>query len=125
MAEIKALVDDDFILLSGDDATSKDFMLQGGHGVISVTANVAPKLMSELCAASIAGDEGKATQIDTDLLPLHENLFIEANPIPVKWCLHAMGLMQADIRLPLTVLSKEYRPQLVDSLAAANIEIGS
>lgn len=125
LAEIKALVDEDFILLSGDDATSKDFMLQGGHGVISVTANVAPKLMSELCAASISGNEGKATEIDANLLALHENLFIEANPIPVKWCLHAMGLMEADIRLPLTVLSKEYQPQLLDSLAAANIKIGS
>ena len=125
LAKIKALVDDDFLLLSGDDATSKDFMLQGGHGVISVTANVAPKLMSELCAASIAGDEQKATEIDANLLALHENLFIEANPIPVKWCLHTMGLMQTDIRLPLTVLSKEYRPKLMESLAAANIEIGS
>jgi len=125
LAEIKALVDDDFLLLSGDDATSKDFMLQGGHGVISVTANVAPKLMSELCEVSIAGDEQKATEIDANLLALHENLFVEANPIPVKWCLHAMGLMQTDIRLPLTVLSKEYQPQLMESLAAANIEIGS
>ena len=125
LAEIKALVDDDFVLLSGDDATSRDFMLQGGHGVISVTANVAPKLMSELCAASTTGDSRKAAEIDASLAALHKNLFIEANPIPVKWCLHIMGLMQSDIRLPLTVLSEEYHSLLVDSLAAANIEIGS
>ncbi len=125
LAEIKALVADDFILLSGDDASSREFMLQGGDGVISVTANVAPKLMSQLCMTSLAGEHEKAAEIDRLLVGLHNNLFVEANPIPVKWCLYAMGLMQADIRLPLTVLSEEYQPMLAESLAKAKIMIGS
>lgn len=125
LAEIKALVSEEFVFLSGDDATSKDFMLQGGHGVISVTANVAPALMSQLCAACLANDAAKASQIDQKLVDLHQNLFVEANPIPVKWCLFAMGLMGDAIRLPLTELSTEFQPLLASSLAKANIKTGS
>ncbi|WP_028238534.1 4-hydroxy-tetrahydrodipicolinate synthase [Stutzerimonas azotifigens] len=94
-----------FLVYSGDDATAVELMLMGGKGNISVTANVAPRAMSELCAAAIAGDAEKARAIHQKLLPLHQMLFIEANPIPVKWALHEMGMMPDGIRLPLTWLS--------------------
>jgi 4-hydroxy-tetrahydrodipicolinate synthase len=95
-----------FMLYSGDDATACDFMLMGGHGDISVTANVAPQAMHELCVAAVGGDSDKAHQINTRLMPLHTNLFVEANPIPVKWALNLMGLIPSGIRLPLTPLSE-------------------
>ncbi len=98
-------VSSDFLVYSGDDATAVELMLMGGKGNISVTANVAPRAMSELCAAAIAGDADTARAINERLMPLHKNLFIESNPIPVKWALHEMGLMADGIRLPLTWLS--------------------
>jgi 4-hydroxy-tetrahydrodipicolinate synthase len=104
-AEIRRLCGPDFLLYSGDDATACEFCLQGGHGVISVTANVAPRLMHEMCAAARAGDRATARDIDARLEGLHRDLFIESNPIPVKWAVHAMGLIPPGIRLPLTWLS--------------------
>jgi 4-hydroxy-tetrahydrodipicolinate synthase len=93
-----------FSILSGDDPTAIALMLLGGHGNISVTANVAPRAMSELCRAALAGDAKTARAIHMKLLSLHKNLFAEANPIPVKWALQEMGLIQSGIRLPLTPL---------------------
>ena len=95
----------EFRVYSGDDATGLALMLHGGHGVISVTANVAPRLMHEMCAAAMAGDVAKAREINNRLLPLHRNLFVEANPIPVKWAVQQMGLIKGGIRMPLTPLS--------------------
>ncbi|AZC16917.1 MULTISPECIES: 4-hydroxy-tetrahydrodipicolinate synthase [Pseudomonas] len=95
----------DFLVYSGDDATAVELILLGGKGNISVTANVAPKAMSQMCAAAMAGDAAKARAIHETLMPLNKTLFIESNPIPVKWALHEMGLMPDGIRLPLTWLS--------------------
>lgn len=103
--ELLARVPSDFAVYSGDDATAVELMLMGGQGNISVTANVAPRAMHELCVAAMAGEAAKARAIHERLLPLHKNLFIEANPIPVKWALHEMGLIPEGIRLPLTWLS--------------------
>jgi 4-hydroxy-tetrahydrodipicolinate synthase len=98
----------DFAVYSGDDLTALPLMFMGGHGVISVTANVAPKLMSEMCKAALAGDVAAARERNDRLLPLHRKLFVEANPIPVKWALAEMGLIQPDLRLPLTPLSAQF-----------------
>ena len=110
-----------FMLYSGDDATACDFMLMGGHGDISVTANVAPQAMHDLCAAAVAGDADKAHQINTRLMPLHTNLGIESNPIPVKWALHRMGYADAGIRLPLTWLSEKYHATVSEALQLAGV----
>jgi len=93
---------------SGDDASALDSMLAGGRGVISVTANIMPRQMHEMCAAALAGEPDKARAINEGLLPLHRDLYVEANPIPVKWALYEMGMIPAGIRLPLTVLSAPY-----------------
>ena len=111
----------DFEVYSGDDATAMELMLAGGHGVISVTANVAPKAMHEMCMAALAGERGKAAAINDRLMALHQNLFVEANPIPVKWALHAMGMIGTGIRLPLTVLSSQYQPVVREALQKANV----
>ena len=95
----------DFAIYSGDDPTAVALILLGGHGNISVTANVAPKAMSEICAAALAGDAKTAAAKQLALMPLHKALFIEANPIPVKWAAARMGLCQPGLRLPLTPLS--------------------
>ncbi len=98
----------DFVVYSGDDITGLPLMLVGGHGVISVTANVAPKLMADMCSAALSGDVGAARERNDRLLPLHRKLFVEANPIPVKWALAEMGMIQSDLRLPLTPLSAQF-----------------
>jgi len=103
---IRELSNENFLLISGDDATAKDFILQGGDGVISVTANIVPKSMHDMCIRAKQGDDRGATEIDITLSGLHKYLFIESNPIPVKWALHRMGLIQDGIRLPLTWLSE-------------------
>lgn len=101
-----------FSIYSGDDPTAVALMLCGGHGNVSVTANVAPRLMHELCMAAIAGDTKKAMEIQLKLLPLHKALFVESNPIPVKWAVSRMGLCSEAIRLPLTPLTSGNRPAL-------------
>ena len=111
----------DFEVYSGDDATAMELMLAGGHGVISVTANVAPQAMHEMCMAALAGERGKAAAINDRLMALHQNLFVEANPIPVKWAMHAMGMMGTGIRLPLTVLSSQFQPVVREALQKANV----
>lgn len=109
-------------LFSGDDATGLDFLLAGGKGVISVTSNVAPRAMHDMCAAVRAGREQEARDINERLMALHKDLFVEANPIPVKWALHAMGLVPLGIRLPLTVLSERYHDVVRQALAKAGID---
>ncbi len=121
VSRIRELAGSDFILLSGDDATSCDFMLAGGHGVISVTANVAPRLMHELCSTATQGDEDSAREIDAHLQALHRDLFLEANPIPVKWAVHELGLIQAGIRLPMTWLSEQHQPRVKDAMSNAEV----
>jgi 4-hydroxy-tetrahydrodipicolinate synthase len=106
---------------SGDDATALELMLIGGKGDISVTANVAPKAMHEMCAAALRGDRVEAEKINQSLLALHKNLFLEANPIPVKWALQEMGLIGAGIRLPMTSLSEQYHNQVRQALKQANL----
>ena len=112
---------ENFALYTGDDSSTVDFILQGGHGAISVTANVAPEKMHAMCSAALAGDEALAREIDTQLALLHKNLFIEANPIPVKWALNEMGLISDGIRLPMTVLSTQYQSTVREALIAAGV----
>ena len=112
---------EDFAVYSGDDASSLSLMLLGGHGVISVTANVAPKLMHEMCVAAMAGDVIKAREINAKLFALHQKLFVEANPIPVKWVLQQMGLIGAGIRLPLVPLSPQHYDTLRSAMKSASI----
>ena len=109
LVRAKAIIDgvsDDFIVLSGDDPTAVELILMGGKGNISVTANVAPREMADLCEAALEGNAEKARAINETLMPLHKDLFCEANPIPVKFALVEMGLMHKGIRLPLTWLSE-------------------
>lgn len=112
----------DFAIYSGDDASSLALLLLGGHGVISVTSNVAPKLMSDLCAAAAAGDLTTARLINNKLLGLHQDLFVEANPIPVKWAVMKMGLISDGIRLPLTPLSSQYHQLVINAMNQAEIQ---
>jgi 4-hydroxy-tetrahydrodipicolinate synthase len=114
-------VSSDFLVYSGDDATAVELMLMGGKGNISVTANVAPRAMAELCAAAMRGDAATARAINERLMPLHKNLFIESNPIPVKWALHDMGLMQDGIRLPLTWLSPRCHEPLRQAMRQSGV----
>jgi len=110
---------DNFLLFSGDDATTCDFILRGGDGVISVTANVAPKGMHDMCVAAAAGDVERAREIDARLAGLHQKLFVEANPIPVKWALNKMGLIEEGIRLPLTWLSEQFHDEVLAAMREA------
>ncbi len=109
----------DFAVYSGDDASGVLLMLLGGKGVISVTANVAPRLMHEMSAAAMAGDLARAREINFRLLSLHQKLFVEANPIPVKWALAAMGRIEDAIRLPLTSLSAGHHDTIRNALREA------
>ena len=121
LTEIRRLCGENFDCYSGDDATGTEFMLQGGDGVISVTTNVAPKTMSEMCQAALSGDRENALQLNQPLERLHDKLFLEANPIPVKWALMEMGMADSGIRLPLTVLSSQYHDEIRAALRAAGI----
>ncbi|MHB8453953.1 MAG: 4-hydroxy-tetrahydrodipicolinate synthase [Acidiferrobacterales bacterium] len=110
-----------FEVYSGDDATALDLMLLGAKGVISVTTNVAPRAMQDMCAAALRGDEAGARAINERLMALHRDLFVEANPIPVKWALEQMGLIEGGIRLPLTSLSTQYHEAVRAAMRAAGI----
>lgn len=118
VSQIQELVNDDsFILLSGDDATALDFMQLGGQGVISVTANVAAREMAELCKLAAEGDFAKARKLNQRLMALHQQLFVEANPIPVKWACKVLGLIATDtMRLPMTPISDKARPVVEQAL---------
>jgi 4-hydroxy-tetrahydrodipicolinate synthase len=119
--DILARVSSDFLVYSGDDATAIELILAGGKGNISVTANVAPRDMSEMCAAAMRGDAAAARAIHEKLMPLNKNLFIESNPIPVKWALHEMGLMPDGIRLPLTWLSQACHEPLRQAMRQSGV----
>jgi 4-hydroxy-tetrahydrodipicolinate synthase len=124
LARVRAIRDlcgSDFRLYSGDDATARDFIRLGGHGVVSVTANIAPAAMAQMCRAALGGDAAEAAEIDGLLADLHHDLFIESNPIPVKWGLERMGLIPGGIRLPLTPLSAEFRPKVEAALRRARV----
>lgn len=110
-----------FMLVSGDDASAREFMMLGGTGVISVTANVAPRAMHDLCARAIAGDGAGAARIDERLADLHRTLFLESNPIPVKWAMHRMELIEDGIRLPLTWMASRFEAELEAALRKANV----
>lgn len=125
VARLRTLCGPDFVLLSGDDATGREFMLAGGQGVISVTANVAPRQMHEMCVAALAGDAATAARLDAPLAALHRELFCESNPIPVKWGVHAMGLTEKGIRLPLTWLSSAGEIRVRAAMREAGISLAS
>jgi 4-hydroxy-tetrahydrodipicolinate synthase len=112
-----------FAIYSGDDATCLALILLGGHGVISVTANVAPKLMHQMCAAALVGDVKKARELNFKLLPLHQKLFVEANPIPVKWAMAEMGLIERGLRLPLSPLADRFHDTVREALHEAGIAL--
>ncbi|MCP5189583.1 MAG: 4-hydroxy-tetrahydrodipicolinate synthase [Pseudomonadales bacterium] len=119
--ELIALCGDRIAVYSGDDPTAMELMLAGGQGNISVTANVAPALMAQLCRLAMAGERAAATEIDDRLAPLNAALFLEANPIPVKWALYRRGLIEEGIRLPLTELDARYRGEVLAAMEAAGI----
>jgi len=110
-----------FAIFSGDDATGLALMLLGARGIISVTANVAPRLMHEMCSAALAGDLKKARELNFKLLGLHTKLFVEANPIPVKWAAAQMGLIGMGIRLPLTPLSQQFHEVVREAMRQADV----
>ncbi len=118
---ILELCGDQLDLYSGDDATAMELMLLGARGDISVTANVAPAAMHSMCAAAIAGDRARAEAFDAPLRALHQNLFLQSNPIPVKWALHEMGLIPPGMRLPLTPLDEAFHARVRDALRQAGV----
>jgi len=118
---LRQLCGEKFILLSGDDTTTREFVLRGGQGAISVTANVAPARMHQMVAAALAGDAETAARLDGGLAGLHRDLFLESSPIPVKWALEEMGRIPPGIRLPLTRLSEQYQATLRQTLSQAGI----
>jgi 4-hydroxy-tetrahydrodipicolinate synthase len=111
----------EFAVYSGDDPTAVALMLCGGKGNVSVTANVAPRLMHDLCVAAMAGNVQKAMEIQFKLMPMHKNLFVEANPIPVKWAMARIGLCGGTLRLPMTELSKSQQPVVEAALRASGL----
>ena len=118
---IRDLTGPDFAIYTGDDATSREFCLLGGNGTITVTGNVAPRLVHEMIIAAMAGDKETALAIDNKLAALHENLFIQSNPIPVKWAVAEMGLMGKGIRLPLTWLTEDCFDAVRDAMRQAEV----
>ena len=121
VADLQRRCGEGFALYSGDDATAMEFILTGGHGVISVTANVAPKLMHDMCQAALDGDKQAASEINERLMGLHTKLFVEANPIPVKWALLEMGMIPAGIRLPLLMLSQRHQDTVRQAMRQAGV----
>ncbi len=121
IVHIRKLCGDDFAIYTGDDATARAAMLLGADGVITVTGNVAPRAMHEMCVAAIAGDARRAAELDAPLTDLHEALFIEANPIPVKWALAEMGRISTGIRLPMTWLSESARTEVRAAMRMAGL----
>jgi 4-hydroxy-tetrahydrodipicolinate synthase len=121
--EILSTCPSEFTLLSGDDATAIDLMGVGARGVISVTANVAPRRMREACAAALSGDWAQARSIDASLQPLHKDLFIEASPIPVKWAVARMGLIGNTLRLPLVELTGAHQDTVLRAMRAAGVTL--
>ena len=124
LKRIRALVEicgEKINVLSGDDLTAMEALLLGGKGVITVTGNIAPKYMHLMCKAAIEGNRSLAEEYDKKLIGLHENLFLESNPIPAKWALYKMGLIKKGMRLPLTQFSEKYHKKLLDSMKLAEV----
>ncbi|MGI9221750.1 MAG: 4-hydroxy-tetrahydrodipicolinate synthase [Woeseiaceae bacterium] len=124
LSSIQEVVDDDFALLSGDDFTVLPFIEQGGHGVITVSGNVVPAAMANLCKLTSAGETVAAQALDDTLQPLNSALFIESNPIPVKWALEQMGLISAGLRLPMTSHDSQYHDGMRAALQTAGVTLG-
>ena len=122
LKDIQALVDSDFMLYSGDDFTLLSFIEQGGHGVVTVSGNVAPAAVSRLCQLALSGNHDEATLLDEKLQPLNKLLFVESNPIPVKWAVSEMGLMGPNIRLPLTPFSEQYHEAMRSAMQDATTD---
>jgi 4-hydroxy-tetrahydrodipicolinate synthase len=120
---IQDLVDDEFLLFSGDDFTLRPFIEQGGHGVVTVSGNVAPKQVARLCRLAREGVADEASALDATLQALNKALFVESNPIPVKWAMSQMGLMEAGIRLPLTPYSAQYHDQMRAAMREAGVAL--
>lgn len=118
---LKENAPDDFLILSGDDHTAVELMLLGGKGSISVTANVAPAEVALMCELALAGKAGEARAINQRLVPVHQAMFVESNPIPVKWAVAELGLTASGVRLPLTPLSPAYHQQVRDALKGAGL----
>jgi 4-hydroxy-tetrahydrodipicolinate synthase len=118
LADIKRQVSDDFSLLTGDDSTTCEFILNGGHGAISVTANVVPAKMAGMCRLALEGKAAEARAADAEIADLHRLLFVESNPIPVKWAVSQMGFGELNLRLPMTVLAEEHQQPLRQALIA-------
>jgi 4-hydroxy-tetrahydrodipicolinate synthase len=123
LEDLRKACPEEFCLLSGDDATALGFMLGGGDGVISVTANVAPRLMRGMCEAALGGEARKARLLNDRMSDLHAALFCEPNPIPVKWGVWRLGLIEPGIRLPLAWLSPEHEGRVLDAMAAAGLDV--
>ena len=121
VAELRGLCGDEFLLLSGDDATALEFLFEGGNGVISVTANVAPQAMHDMCRHALSGERSDAERLNNSLMRLHVDLFCESSPIPTKWALHHMGLLEAGIRLPLTWLTQRSEQRVLDAMDDAGV----
>jgi 4-hydroxy-tetrahydrodipicolinate synthase len=123
LRDIQALVAESFGLFSGDDFTALPFIEEGGHGVVTVSGNVVPGKMAQLCRLAAMGRHEEAKAIDDVLQPLNTALFVESNPIPVKWAVNRMGLIPASIRLPLTEYSAKYHEQMLSAMAGAGVEL--
>ena len=123
LRELLAVVPPQFSVLSGDDASAIEWIGAGAHGVISVTANVAPRRMHEACTAALSGDLAAARELDADLQPLHKDLFVEASPIPVKWAVARMGLIGNTIRLPLVELSLAHQETVLRAMRTAGVTL--
>lgn len=121
LARLQSLCAEDFALLSGDDGTACEFILQGGHGDISVTANVAPRPMQQMCSAALSGRHEEARSLNARLDPLHRALFVQSNPIPVKWAVAEMGLSPRGIRLPLTWLTQDAQATVRTAMQQAGV----
>ena len=124
LRQIREKVPPEFRLYSGDDFTVREFIEQGGHGVVTVTGNVAPGLMADLCRAQLGGDTDRAKELDSRLQPLNTALFLESNPIPVKWAMTEMGLITGGIRLPLTPFAEQFHEQTRAAMQGAGITVG-
>jgi len=119
----QALVQDDFLFFSGDDFTTLDFIRRGGHGVVTVSGNVVPRAMAGLCKATSAGNLDEARAIDERLQALNTALFVESNPIPVKWALRQMGMIAGGVRLPLTPFAEQHHTQMLAALETAGVKL--
>lgn len=121
LRQIRALVDDEFMLYSGDDFTALEFLKTGGHGIVTVSGNVVPTAIARLCELAAASEYDQAKALDDTLQPLNEALFVESNPIPVKWALNQMGLIPPSLRLPLTEFASQHHDKMRAALAVAGV----